>query len=264
VHRAPVFTNRKGIFVAGSSRRIQSADEREADAGSAALSILSLYQNPPEGQAGKAEIQYSGHCVGCVTCFRICPFGAISLDPRVTVDPQACEGCGMCAAECPKFAIKIGLPEGEEISSRIPKIAKTAETAEFKPSITAFCCSRSAKAAGDLASCMGYKLPPGLQIVEVPCAGGIALVHLFSAFNQGADGVLVLSCHQGNCHSEDGNIYARQRVDHLSQQLSQFGFESERLAYKTLASNMGSEFAEIANAFEKSLLKLGPSRLKAA
>jgi coenzyme F420-reducing hydrogenase delta subunit/Pyruvate/2-oxoacid:ferredoxin oxidoreductase delta subunit len=234
------------------------------DIGNAALCVLNLYKKLPEEQTGKAEINFTGHCVGCLTCFRVCPYGAISLNPKVAVDLQACEGCGICAAECPRFAIKINAPVGGTISDRIPEIKKTANIEDYSPSITAFCCSRSAKGAGDLASCMGYSFPSGLQIVEVPCAGSISLEHLFTAFRKGADGVLVLTCHKGNCHSEFGNIYAHQRVDQVSDLLPQLGFEPERLAYKTLASNMGTEFAETVNAFENTILELGPSRLKEA
>jgi quinone-modifying oxidoreductase subunit QmoB len=111
---------------------------------------------------------------------------------------------------------------------------------------------------------MGYSLPAGLQMVEVPCAGSISLHYLYTAFSQGADGVLVLTCHEGNCHSEYGNIYAHQRVDQVSDRLLKFGFETGRLAYKTLASNMGTEFAETVNAFDKAIFELGPSRLKEA
>jgi coenzyme F420-reducing hydrogenase delta subunit/Pyruvate/2-oxoacid:ferredoxin oxidoreductase delta subunit len=264
VHRATVLTNKKGVFVAGLSRNAQAAEEREVDIGNAALCVLNLYKKLPEEQTGKAEINFTGHCVGCLTCFRVCPYGAISLNPKVAVDLQACEGCGICAAECPRFAIKINAPVGGTISDRIPEIKKTANIEDYSPSITAFCCSRSAKGAGDLASCMGYSFPSGLQIVEVPCAGSISLEHLFTAFRKGADGVLVLTCHKGNCHSEFGNIYAHQRVDQVSDLLPQLGFEPERLAYKTLASNMGTEFVETVNAFENTILELGPSRLKEA
>jgi len=264
VHRATVLTNKKGVFVAGLSRNAQAAGEREADIGNAALCVLNLYKKPPEEQTGKAEINFTGHCVRCLTCFRVCPYGAISLNPKVAVDLQACEGCGICAAECPRFAIKINAPVGQTISDRIPHIKKAANIEDYRPSITAFCCSRSAKGAGDLASCMGYSLPSGLQLVEVPCAGSISLEHLFTAFRKGADGVLVLTCHKGNCHSESGNIHAHQRVDQVTDLLPQLGFEPERLAYKTLASNMGTEFAETVNAFENTILALGPSRLKVA
>ena len=264
VHRATVLTNKKGIFVAGLSRNAQSAGEREADIGNAALCVLNLYKKPPEEQTGKAEIDFAGHCVRCLTCLRVCPYGAIALNSKVAVDPQACEGCGICAAECPRFAITVNAPDGLSIFDRIPAIKKTAAIENYRPVITAFCCSRSAKGAGDLASCMGHSFPPGLQIVEVPCAGSISLEHLFTAFRKGADGVLVLACHKGNCHSEFGNIYAHQRVDQVSDLLPQLGFEPERLAYKTLASNMGTEFAETVNAFGNTILELGPSRLKEA
>ena len=262
VHRATVFTNRKGIFAAGFSRCVQTEGERRADVGSAALAVLGLYQKEPGMPAGKAEIEFAGYCVGCLTCFRSCPYGAISLEPRVVVDPQACEGCGICAAACPRFAIKINTPAGGAISDRIPEGKRTTGRGDFKPDITAFCCRRSAKGAGDLASCMGHGLPSGLHIVEMPCAGGLSREHLLAAFSKGADGVLVLTCHEGNCHSEYGNLYARQRVAQIAEGLPQLGFEPERLAFKTLAANMGREFADTLNAFENTLLGLGPSRLK--
>ena len=262
VHRATVLTNRKGVFVAGFSRNAQTAEERRADVGNAALSVLNLYQKPPEEQTGKAEIKVTGHCVRCLTCLRVCPYGAISLNPRVTVDPLACQGCGICAAECPRFAITIQASAGGTIPDRIPGIQKVAHSGNFNPSITAFCCSRSAAGAGDLAACMGYSLPPGLKVVEVPCAGSLSRDHIFSAFQKGADGVLVLTCHKGNCHSEHGNTYAHRRVDQISDLLPQLGFEPERLAYRTLASTMGMEFSEMVNAFENTILSLGPSRLK--
>ena len=85
VHRAPVFTNRKGVFVAGFSGGVQTADQRRAGVSSAALAVLSLYNNPPEDHDGKAEIDLTGHCVRCLTCARVCPYGAISLNSKVVV-----------------------------------------------------------------------------------------------------------------------------------------------------------------------------------
>ncbi len=264
VHRATVLTNRKGVFVAGLSRSAQSARERQTDVGSVALSVLSLHKNMPAGRTGKAEINFTGQCVGCLTCFRACPYGAISLNPRVVVDPQACQGCGICAAECPRFAIRINAPAGGAIADKIQIIENRTSDQDFTPAITAFCCSRSAAGAGDLAACMGYSLPQGLKVVEVPCAGSLSRNHIFSAFKNGSDGVLVLTCHKGNCHSEYGNTYAHRRVDQISGLLSQLGFEPERLAYRTLASTMGMEFSEMVNAFEDTIVNLGPSRLKQA
>jgi coenzyme F420-reducing hydrogenase delta subunit len=109
---------------------------------------------------------------------------------------------------------------------------------------------------------MGHNLPSKLKIIEVPCSGSISFDHLFAAFKNNVDGVLVLTCHEGNCHSERGNIYARQTIDEIKDKFPQIGFEKERIRIKTLASNMGTEFAEIVKGFEETIAKLGPSRLK--
>jgi len=62
VHRTTVFTNRKGIFVAGFSRGVQTQGQRQADVSSAALAVRSLYKHPPESTMGKAEIHYRTLC----------------------------------------------------------------------------------------------------------------------------------------------------------------------------------------------------------
>ena len=56
-------------------------------------------------------------CVGCLTCVRICPFGAAYINPNLTgvgdivgaaeITAAACRGCGLCPAECPAKAIQL-------------------------------------------------------------------------------------------------------------------------------------------------------------
>ena len=104
---------------------------------------------------------------------------------------------------------------------------------------------------------MGRDLPAGLDIVEVPCAGTVSLSHLMNAFAQGADGVMVLSCHPDNCHSREGNMLAKQRVELLRSRLGEIGFDPRSLSIRTLASNMGVEFGKAVEAFEKVLTELG-------
>ena len=79
----------------------------------------------------------------------------------------------------------------------------------------------------------------------------ISYDHIFAAFENNADGVMVLTCHKGNCHSERGNIYAGQTVEQIQDMFSQIGFEKERILIQTLASNMGTEFAEIVIALKR-------------
>ena len=261
VHRYSVLTNRKGILVAGPSRSILTDDDQRIDAENAALEVMGLFSGERETKAEKAQVQ-EGQCVRCLTCYRLCPYHAITLNSRVTVVPDACERCGICAAHCPMYAIRIADLEPEVLSSKITaesgiKIQKT-----FVPFIVAFCCRRSAAQARDLTICMGHRLPQGLQVVEMPCSGAVSYDHIFAALDNNADGVMVLTCHKGNCHSEHGNIYAQQTVEQIREMFSRIGFEKERILIQTLASNMGTEFSQIVNRFEETIAELGPSRLK--
>ena len=261
VHRLPVFSNRNGILVTGPARSALSLPDQRIDADNAVLSLLATMRPVDDQTGGTARIN-DAKCIRCLTCLRLCPHQAIEFDTRVSVTAQACEKCGICAAECPRCAISL---DGQEPRGNIaPAAAAVRQAADgsFMPSIAAFCCSRSATGAAEMASCLGHPLPAGLQLIEVPCGGSVSLRHLLEALQTHADGVMVLTCHDGNCHSERGNIHARQRADEIRQRLTTMGLEAERLAHKSLAANMGIEFAQALIAFEQQLLKMGPNRLK--
>jgi len=261
VHRMCTLTNRKGIIVAGPARQIQSPEYHIIDAGNAAISAIELVRGNVVKTEKAAEIE-PGRCARCLTCYRCCPHRAIALDIRPKIIKQACEGCAICIAECPALAIHM---EGYDLS---PTLGHTSNRRPrsgqepFVPFLIIFCCSRSASRARALATSMGYKLPQDFKVIEVPCAGSISMSHIFTAFEQDADGVLILTCHEGNCHSEKGNIYAQRRVDTAIKLFSKVGFEKERLKVDTIASNMGKEFADFSTGLEKTLYALGPSRLK--
>lgn len=46
-------------------------------------------------------------CISCDLCRQKCRFDAISCAEKYTVDPFACEGCGVCAFVCPVNAIEM-------------------------------------------------------------------------------------------------------------------------------------------------------------
>ena len=261
VHRLSVFTNRKGILVAGSARSVQSLPDQFADADNAVLALRNIKKQPADQTADKAQIE-NGKCVRCLTCYRLCPYRAIQVNARVSIAPAACEGCGICLAECPRGAINF-VDQPKTSGSVVPSAEIIPPSGEsFIPNITAFCCSRSAVGAAQLAVWMGEKLPRGFQIVEVPCGGSISLSHILTAFKSNSDGVMILTCHEGNCHSEVGPRYAQQRIEQILAHFRSIGLEDDRLVKKTLASNMGVEFAKTLVEFEKQLLETGPIRLK--
>jgi quinone-modifying oxidoreductase, subunit QmoB len=260
VHRLSVFTNRKGILTTGASRGLLSPSVRQAEIQETAITLLLFTKGALTTPGNKAEI-HAGACVRCLTCFRLCPYHAITLNTRPVVMTDACERCGMCAAECPAKAIRIDDLRIQAISDRLQPIPRGDDTASFTPFLVAFCCSRSAGRAKELATLSGLRLPDRLSIIEVPCSGCISAEYLLAAFRLRADGVLVFTCHEGNCHSERGNILAARRTAHLKTMLKQIGVDPIRLFLKTLASNMAAEFAETANKFEKQIAEAGPLRI---
>jgi len=261
VHRNTVLTNRRGVLSIGPARGVMSPGDQTTDIMNAVLAVSGLFRGETDHPGGKAEIG-PFECARCITCLRICPYKAIRLEKRVEVCKEACEGCGICAAECPRSFITM---TGPNISDNLGKMSISrisVDSTEFTPAIVAFCCTRSAVKSGRLASEMGSDLPGALKIIEVPCAGGISVDHMFRAFLAGADGVLLLTCHYGNCHSDIGNVYAKTRAEHVLERLLSMGFEKESLSVRTIAPNMGREFVEITNCFEQVIRKLGPSRIR--
>ena len=131
----------------------------------------------------------------------------------------------------------------------------------FEPRIIAFCCHHCAYAAADLAGQSRIAYPPSLKIVELPCTGRVDVLNVLQAFEEGADGVLVAGCLEGSCHYLEGNLYARRRMEYVSDWLENIGMEGERARMVNVSAAMGARFAELATEFGERIKELGPSPL---
>lgn len=65
-------------------------------------------------------------------------------------------------------------------------------TDNFTPEIVALCCHYCAYAAADLAGSMRLEYPPSVKVIELPCSGKFDATYALRAFEDGADGVLVM------------------------------------------------------------------------
>jgi heterodisulfide reductase subunit A-like polyferredoxin/coenzyme F420-reducing hydrogenase delta subunit len=255
VHRFPVSSNRDGIFVIGASREVQNIPLEITDAANVVLEVKNLLGDGTRMTPKERGVVDTGKCVFCITCYRCCPHGAIYWDEnnKAVISPLACQACGICASECPMDAIQVGgftdTDLKEEIKQSIEPDAKA-------PQIIAFCCRNSAFEAGQMSKTFNMPVPEGLKMIKVPCAGKIDLDYILTAFVEGADGVLVLTCHSGNCKSERGNIFAEWRVDDAHRMLEESGFGKERLQFATMASNTGRRFSAIVCDMEKTINNL--------
>ena len=86
-------------------------------------------------------------------------------------------------------------------------------------------------------------------------------MHLLRAFQKGADGVYVVGCLEGTCHYNEGNLRARERVNHVRMLLEEIGMEADRVRMYNLSSGEGPTFAAYAKEMTEKIKELGPNPL---
>lgn len=129
---------------------------------------------------------------------------------------------------------------------------------EFEPKIVAYCCNFCAFAAADLAGAMRVQYPPNVRIIRLPCTGKVDAIHLMKSFEDGADGVFVAGCLEGECHFLEGNLRAKKRVAYVKKLLTEVGINPDRVEMFNLSSAMGGQFAEYVEEMTKRVKEIGP------
>lgn len=131
----------------------------------------------------------------------------------------------------------------------------------FEPKIVAFCCNWCSYAGADLAGTSRIQYSPNIRVIRVMCTGRVNPLFVIKAFSIGADGVLVLGCHPGDCHYIEGNYKTMRRIPLLKKMMKQLGIEEERVRLEWVSASEGAKFAEVTNNFTQTVRNLGPSSL---
>ena len=101
--------------------------------------------------------------------------------------------------------------------------------------------------------------PDQVRLIRVPCTGRVEVRHLLEALHNGADGVFVAGCLEGDCHYISGNLRARQRVEYAQKLLDEAGIGGERVRMYNLSAGAGPRFAEIVTEMVAHVSTLGPN-----
>jgi F420-non-reducing hydrogenase iron-sulfur subunit len=137
---------------------------------------------------------------------------------------------------------------------------ETDMTTEFEPRIIGFFCNWCSYAGADAAGISRFKYQPNIRIVRVMCSGRVSPELVLRAFREGADGVLVLGCHIGDCHYVSGNHRTAKRFPVLRRLLEYIGIEPERLRLDWVSSAEAPKFQQVVNEFTEAIRELGPAR----
>jgi heterodisulfide reductase subunit A-like polyferredoxin len=135
----PVEFPAEGIFLAGTCHYPKLLDESIAQAGAAAARAASILSKEELEVGGVVAVVDPAKCTACLTCVRICPFGAAVINPALMgvggiqgaaeITAAACRGCGLCPAECPAKAIQLQHFTDEQVLAKEEALFEAIELA---------------------------------------------------------------------------------------------------------------------------------------
>ncbi|MCE8425491.1 MAG: hydrogenase iron-sulfur subunit [Candidatus Methanoperedens sp.] len=137
-----------------------------------------------------------------------------------------------------------------------------AKTNGWEPKMVVFCCNWCSYGGADSAGMGRFQQPASARIIRVMCSGRIDPLHVFNAFLEGADAVLVTGCHIGDCHYVNGNDKTKIKYRYLENVVHELGIEKERLQLNWISASEGERFANFIRDVTAQIKKLGPSPLK--
>ncbi len=190
-------------------------------------------------------------CMACLTCLRVCPYGAPVVTSVSEIRPEYCQACGLCAPECPAQAISMVSYDVREIRNSLPMIIGKVDPKRQEPVIAAFMCTHHA-------GVLGLDLPKNVRAVPVHCTSRIDILDMLKAFETGADGVAVVRCGSGTCKYRDIEPRVNARVKRVQDLLGMLNIGPGRLEILSAAStNGGNPYAAVCTEFSERLKQVG-------
>jgi len=125
--------------------------------------------------------------------------------------------------------------------------------------VVAFLCNWCSYAGADKAGANLLAVPPELSVIRVMCSGRVEPTMILEAFQKGADGVMVLACHPGDCHYKEGNIRAFCRAELLQRMMTQLGVHPDRFMLDYVSAAEADKFSLITTEFVERLRALSQS-----
>jgi NADH-quinone oxidoreductase subunit F len=162
-------------------------------------------------------------CVSCLTCVRVCPLNIPTTNKmgEITIDPVACQACGVCVFECPVRAIDIDLDPRSEIGQDIEDGIQRAQ--HSGPVIVGFFDLHGNFGSSHVESLK--KDHPDIVPVMVFGLRRIDTSDILKAFESGADGVFLAACQPDRDPFPEETERVKQRTVHARILLEALGMD---------------------------------------
>ena len=138
------------------------------------------------------------------------------------------------------------------------EVGQAFQPAVFEPRIVAFMCNWCTYAGADNAGVARMQSPANVLPIRVMCSGRVSPEMVLRAFRAGADGVLVMGCHIGDCHYSAGNHRTIKRVPLLRKLLGYVGVNPDRLRLAWVSASEAPRFVQVTKEFVATVRALGP------
>ena len=190
-------------------------------------------------------------CMACLTCMRICPYGAPVVTSVSEIRPEYCQACGLCAPECPAQAISMVSYDVREIRNTLPTLIGKVDPKRQEPVVVALLCTHHA-------GILGLDLPKNVRTVLVHCTSRIDILDMLKAFESGADGVAVVRCNDGTCKYKDIAPRVNARVKRVQDLLGMLKIEPGRVEIlSAVSTDGGNPYAAACAEFSERVKKIG-------
>jgi heterodisulfide reductase subunit A len=257
----PVDAATRGVFYAGCAEGPKDIKESVTQASAAAVRAIRLMQKGQITAEAITSVVMTEQCTACGRCAQVCPYNAISVEPKKKIPAQvtsaACAGCGTCAAECPAGAIVMNHFTDRQILEQIDVLL--ADRPEDK--ILTFACNWCSYAGADYAGVSRLQYPPNARLVRTMCSGRVDDDFIWHAFARGAPVILVSGCHIGDCHYIDANHWTEKRIAKVHRKMEKRGIRPERLQLAWISAAEGIRFAEVMKKMERLRQEVSPKEI---
>jgi len=116
----PVDFASEGIYLCGMAHSPKMIDESLSQASAAVSRACTILAKDQIQVGGVVSVVDPEKCAACLTCVRVCPYNVpvINKEGVAEIEVAMCQGCGICASECPGKAIKLQHFTDEQIMAK--------------------------------------------------------------------------------------------------------------------------------------------------
>jgi len=116
----PVDFATDGIYLCGLAHAPKTIDESLSQAAAAVSRACTILSKDQIQVGGIVSVVDPDKCAACLTCVRACPYNVpvINAEGKAEIEVAKCQGCGICASECPGKAIKLQHFTDEQIMAK--------------------------------------------------------------------------------------------------------------------------------------------------